>query len=238
MITATPDTQRFNRSDSEFLTILTTEHYNLQSARSATISDSNGRAGLFLSSVSSSLVALAFIGQAAQFGKAFRVFGLVLFPVLLALGLFTFERVLQSAVEDIVYAYGITRIRHYYAEMAPDAAPYFVLSTHDDGPGMMRDMGARGGFGQLFLTTAGMIGVLDSALAGVFAALLTDTLVTHALAVGTALGLAVFAVSLVSHFWYQRDAFLRMNRNHAPLFPSPPESAPREADTLAGESQY
>ncbi len=236
-MTATPNKNQFTRTDGEFLTIMTTEHYNLQSARSATISDSNGRASLFLSSVSSSLVALAFIGQAAQFGTAFRVFGLVLFPVLFALGLFTFERVLQSSVEDIVCAFGINRIRHYYAEMAPDAAPYFVLSTHDDGAGMMGNIGVRNGFGQLFLTTAGMIAVIDSALAGVFAALLTDTLLTHTLAVGTALGLVVFAVSLACHIWYQRDTFLRMNRNHAPLFPSPPESAPREADTLAGESQ-
>jgi len=145
----TPNPQ-FHRSDTAFLTVLTTEHYNLQSARFATISDSNGRASLFLSSVSSSLVALAFIGQAAQFGEAFRVFGLVLFPVLCVLGLFTFKRVLQSAVDDIVYDFGINLIRHFYAEMAPDATPYFVLSTHDDGTGMMRAMGARNGFGQLF----------------------------------------------------------------------------------------
>jgi len=216
----TPNSQ-FHRSDSAFLTILTTEHYNLQSARFATISDSNGRASLFLGSVSSSLVALAFIGQAAQFGEAFRVFGLVLFPMLGVLGLFTFKRVLQSAVDDIVYDFGINLIRHFYAEMAPDAAPYLVLSTHDDGTGMMRAMGARSGFGQLFLTTAGMISVITSALVGVFVSLLLDTLVTHSLTVVTACGLVVFALSVAMHLMYQHEAFRRMSSDNPPRFPSP-----------------
>ena len=49
-------------------------------------------------------------------GTAFFVFSLVLVPSLLLMGLITFERVLQSAIEDLTYARGITRIRHLYLE--------------------------------------------------------------------------------------------------------------------------
>lgn len=67
--------------------MLTTEHFTLQGARSATISDASGRANPFLGSVSLALVALALVGQASQMGTPFFVFGLVLFPTLLLLGL-------------------------------------------------------------------------------------------------------------------------------------------------------
>jgi hypothetical protein len=40
---------------------LTTEHFVLQTARTATIQEANWRASLFLTSVSSSTIALAFI---------------------------------------------------------------------------------------------------------------------------------------------------------------------------------
>ncbi len=47
----------------ELIAIVTTEHYNLQSGRSATIAEANGRATLFVGAVSSALVALALVGQ-------------------------------------------------------------------------------------------------------------------------------------------------------------------------------
>lgn len=40
------------------LTALTTEHFVLQTARSTTVSEANGRSSLYLTSVSSALVAL------------------------------------------------------------------------------------------------------------------------------------------------------------------------------------
>jgi hypothetical protein len=42
---------------------LTTEHFNLASARAGTISETNGRASVFLGSVSAALVAVALAGQ-------------------------------------------------------------------------------------------------------------------------------------------------------------------------------
>src|SRR5215468_8474021 len=149
----------------QVISIMTTEHYNLQSGRAMTISDANGRASLFLGTVSTSLVALAFVGQISRsdagLGQAFYVFALVLFPSLVFLGLVTFERVLQSGIEDLVYARGINRIRHLYQEHAPEMQPYFILSAHDDDAGVMGNSAMRWGVWPMFLSTASMIAVIN-----------------------------------------------------------------------------
>jgi hypothetical protein len=76
----------------------------LQSSRALAVSDANGRAALFLGTVSSTLIALAFIGNIShigtQLGTAFYMFALVLFPALFFLWLVTFDSVLQSAIQD------------------------------------------------------------------------------------------------------------------------------------------
>src|SRR6516162_3991626 len=99
---------------SQLVSIMTTEHYNLQTGRSMTISEANGRSSLFVGAVSSGLIALTFVGQISHLGTAFFVFSLVVLPTLFLMGLITFERVLQAGSADVVYARGISRIRHLY----------------------------------------------------------------------------------------------------------------------------
>ena len=93
------------------LQALTTEHFTLQTARSATIADSNGRSALYLSTVTGAVVALAFIGQVAHVGQVFFLFALALLPALIVLGVLTYLRLVQTAIEDLFYARAINRIR-------------------------------------------------------------------------------------------------------------------------------
>ncbi len=69
------DIQSHDKHHPSLIQIMTTEHYNLQAGRSLTLSDANGRAGFFLGTVSSSLIALAFVGNithvGSQLGTAF-----------------------------------------------------------------------------------------------------------------------------------------------------------------------
>ena len=92
--------------EQRLLAALTTEHFTLQTARSATIMESNGRSALFLSTVSSAVVALAFIGQVADVGQPFFLFALAVLPTLFFLGLLTYLRLTQSATEDLLYSPG------------------------------------------------------------------------------------------------------------------------------------
>src|SRR5215218_6276397 len=66
----------------KMLQIMATEHSVLQAGRSATIFETGGRITVFLGTVSSALIALAFVGQISRLGTAFFAFALVLLPTL------------------------------------------------------------------------------------------------------------------------------------------------------------
>ena len=119
---AQPEVQ--NHNSPAVVTFMTTEHFVMQTARSAGIAELNGRAGFYLATVSSGLIALAFTGQLSRLGTAFYVFGLVLLPTLAFVGVTTFERALRNRVEDAQLASRINRIRQYYFDAAPQVARY------------------------------------------------------------------------------------------------------------------
>ena len=83
---------------------MTTEHFVLQGAGAATIAESTGRASMFLAALSGGLVALGLVATASSLGAAFYGFGLVLLPTLALVGLVTFERALQTSMEETEYA--------------------------------------------------------------------------------------------------------------------------------------
>jgi hypothetical protein len=202
---------------SQLVSIMTTEHYNLQTGRAMTISEANGRSSLFVGAVSSGLVALAFVGQISHLGTAFFLFSLVVLPTLLFMGLITFERVLQSGLADFMYAIGINRIRHLYLEYAPQMQPYIILSPHDDGEGSLARKTIHPSWWQVFLTTAGMIAVINSVLAGSFVGLLLAAF-TLPLWACTSAGVVTCFVSVGIHQRYQSGQWMRVKR----LFPSQP----------------
>jgi hypothetical protein len=210
----------------QVVAIMTTEHYNLQTGRAMTISDANGRASLFLGTVSTSLVALAFVSGisrvGAGLGQAFYVFALVLFPALVFLGLVPFERVFQSAVEDITYAHGVNRIRHLYQEYAPEMRPYFILSTHDNATSVMASLALRPGWAQTFLSMAGMIAVITSVLVGGFVGVLLAALFDLPLFVAVGAGIIAFLASLWALQRYQWTQWRRNAQALQVLFPSVP----------------
>jgi hypothetical protein len=85
-ISETPLLQDLDGRLGPAVSMATTEHFNLQTARAATISEANGRANIYLAAVSSNLIALAFVGQMSQLGRAFYAFSLLLLPVLAFVG--------------------------------------------------------------------------------------------------------------------------------------------------------
>jgi hypothetical protein len=74
------------------LQILTTEHWSLLASRNLAWNESFTRAGMFLSTLSASIVALGLIAGVSRFGDAFMVFALVILPIDLFIGLGTWLR--------------------------------------------------------------------------------------------------------------------------------------------------
>src|SRR6185312_15804649 len=102
---------------------VTTEHFTLQGARTAAITESTSRATIFIGSVSAGLVALGLIAAATRIGTAFYAFGLILLSTLSFLGFVTLDRVLQSGIEELHYVERIARLRAYYFDFAPELTP-------------------------------------------------------------------------------------------------------------------
>jgi hypothetical protein len=208
---------------SQLVSMMTTEHYTLQTGYAISTSEVNGRSSLFVGAVSSALIALAFVGQISHLGTAFFVFSLVVIPTLLFMGLITFERTLQANSATLKYARGMNRIRHLYLEYAPQMKPYFILSSHDDMRGILGDMGVTHPhvWWEGFFSAAFMIAMITSVLAGSFVGLLLAA-ITLPLAVTTSAGVVAFLVSVGLHLRYQWRKWVFLNRNQPILFPSQP----------------
>jgi hypothetical protein len=186
------------------VTFVTTEHFTLQGARSSTISESTGRASVFLGAVSGGLIALGLVATAAKTGVAFYMFGLILLPTLAFVGLATFHRVLQSGIEDLAYARRIAQLRDYYFEHAPELAGYLL------NPGESLPTPGLGiGLWQQFVTVAGMIAVITSVLAGSAGGLLAAVLSGHSLVAALVTGVVVAGVALTGLMRQQDAAWVR-----------------------------
>lgn len=73
---------------------------------------------------------------------------------------------------------------------------------------------------QVFLTTPGMIGVINSLIARVFCGLLVSFLFGLALAVCVAIGIIGFVLFLLAFYRYQWTRWERVQRSLVSLFPS------------------
>jgi hypothetical protein len=206
----------------ELLTALTTEHFTLQGARSQTVSESSSRATLYVMAVSSTLVGLGFIGQVSQVGDVFDIFALTVLPTLYVLGLFTFVRLVEASVEDVLYGRAINRIRNYYLELAGDQARLFVLSGHDDPAGVLANMGLSPTRWRLYFTTATMIAVINSVVGGAAVALALGVAFDASLGVAAAAGGVVALVSLLVMRRVDYRMHVAGRARTEVLFPSPP----------------
>jgi hypothetical protein len=187
------------------ISFITTEHFTLQGARSQTIAESTGRASMFLASVSGGLVAWGLVATATGAGGGFFAFGLVLLPTLAFVGLVTFERTLQSGIEDLGYARRIARLRAYYFDNAPELAPYLLTV---EPAARLRVQGLRGGYFQGFRTIAGMVGVITAVLVGAEAGLAVIE-AFDAPAASFAAGGVIALVVLIGLMMYQRRVWAR-----------------------------
>jgi len=160
---------REGRRRSELMQALTTEHFTLQSARSSTVSESAARSSLYLTTLSSAVVALALAAQASTFGQAFVIFALTVLPVVFFLGLVTYGRLLQSGVEDTIYARAISQIRRFYEAIDPSQAGYFHEVFHDRAG--LQAVGLYRRHWQQFLAAAAMVAMVNAVVGGVFVAI-------------------------------------------------------------------
>jgi hypothetical protein len=206
------------------LQILTTEHWSLLAARSLVYTEAMSRTSIFVAALTGSVVALALVAQADDFGSGFVAFALVLLPVVYFLGIVTLVRLGQVNYENALWVQGMNRIRHAYLQIAPELEKYFVASPYDDEAGvLLTSLAVRTSLPRLqpFVSAPGVVAVLDSVVAGAGAGIAAFALglgIAGAVMAGVA-GFLLSAAFIAT--WVQRVALPR-GRALNPMFPSPP----------------
>jgi hypothetical protein len=208
------------------LQILSTEHWSLLASRSLAWNESFSRAGMFLTTLSGAIVALGLVGGATGFGEAFSVFALVILPVVLFIGVATWIRLSASNYHEALCVIGMNRIRAAYLQLAPDLERYFVMSAHDDFPGIGVTMGVQPGGGrgfwlaQMLAGTPTVVAILDAVLVGTIVAIAlqrTGASPTTILLVGA----GGFIVTVALQRWYVQRGIDKLQSGLRPLFPTP-----------------
>jgi hypothetical protein len=208
------------------LQILSTEHWSLLASRSLAWNESFSRTGMFLSTLTGAIVALALVAQASAFGEGFTIFALVILPVVLFIGVTTYMRLSGSNYHDVLCVVGMNRIRAAYLELAPELTRYFVMSAHDDVRGVQLTQGVQPGGGLMqaahFLAaTPVLVVVINGVIGGVIVALLLIR--AGAAGAGVGLGVVGFLVVVGLHSLYARRMIALALHGYSPLFPETPD---------------
>jgi len=186
------------------MSALTTEHFVLQTANSATYTEASARSSLYVMALSSTLVALGFVSGSSE---VLMPFAAMVLPAVFVLGLFTVARLVETALESMHCLRSIARIRAFYRTLGPQAAREFA-PARGRWP-EARDPAQRLGVTLAFFgTTASMIAVVNNVVAGAAAALLTRTLrpATPGWVCAT-VGIGVAVVLTWAFYAYQRWRF-------------------------------
>jgi hypothetical protein len=156
---------------------LATEHWSLLGTRSMVWNEAFSRVSMFLNTLSASAVALALAADASGFGRSFRLFALVLFPIVLFLGVATYLRLCQVNLDDLYLLVAMNRLRQAYVDEVPELKEYFTAGWNDDEPGVWQTLmldqprPARPLL-HAFVTTPTIVATIDAAVAAAGGALL------------------------------------------------------------------
>ena len=197
--------------------ILSTEHWSLLATRSLAWSESFSRASWFVTVVSAAVVALALMANTTDFGLGFRLFALLVIPLLVVIGVATVLRLVQLNAEDVELVIGMNRLRRGYLDLAPELEPYFITGHTEDVAGIMRTYGGRRTrvpATQYLSSIAMLVSVIVAVLFGALAGLVVDSFdgaIEVAVVIGSLAALAaqvaliLVVVQHVNHTWGRRD---------------------------------
>ena len=213
-------------TDPRVITILSTEHWSLLTARSLVYNETFTRGSMFLTLLSASLVALGFVYQGSGGGPEFLAVVVAVLALDLFVGLATLGRIMGASGEEFRALQATARIRHAYLDIAPFVAPYLSTATSDEPDSVLevygQDLGGEVSMllnlGHGLTTMPGMIAALDAALVGGLVGSIGVALGGSA-ALALVLGIGAGIVALfVAMAWGMRT-FSTLNRFSEVRFP-------------------
>lgn len=140
-----------------------TELFVLQSVASSTIAEAGTRSTIYLSTLSSGLVAIGFAGGSPAL---LATLTFTVFPTIFMLGWFTVVRLVDTSVENITVRRRMVRIRQHFVSLHPSGPDLISLDNPRTG-----ELGVRYSRSSFLFTMASMIGTVNSVLGGALVAL-------------------------------------------------------------------
>jgi hypothetical protein len=206
--------QKAGIDDPRALQILTTEHWSLLSTRALGYQEMLGRATIFMAALSGTLVALALLAQATNFGREILPLALALISVALLIGIATFVRSVAINYEDARWVAGMNLLRSAYLQMVPGLERFFVTGHEPEADRLSLSHGSRQRLVNLansLTTTSSVVAALNSVLFGSLASDLS-ALAGAGLTRVVIIGASVSLVSAAVHVWYAA----RFRKGHLP----------------------
>jgi hypothetical protein len=179
----------------EFMSALVTEHFVLQGNSSSTTSEGGSRVSIYLSALSSGLVA---IGFASSSHRALESLAFTVLPVVFILGCFTIVRLTDTSVANVVSQRRMDTITDYYASIHPPLATYFRAG----GAGARRH-GVQYGRWSFLFTMASMVTVVNSVVGGATVALVCALAIKAASPIPVVAGIIAGLVLLAAGLGYE-----------------------------------
>lgn len=180
---------------------MTTEHFTLQSARSIVNGEISSRVTIYFTTLSSVIIAAAFVAQIPNMNQVFILFGSLAFPLVILLGFFTAARLGVLGGMDAMYIRGINRIRHFYIESVSEVDQFLLFPPYDDD----HSIGIYGGWSPAsmrdnLLSAANAVVMSNSIVITVLIGVLTTGYFTMSFVQYLPIGIIVFLVSYVLHY--------------------------------------
>ena len=201
--------------------ILATEHWSLLASRNLAWNEAFARTGMFLSTLSFAVVALALVGQATGFGEEFRLFALIVLPVVLFVGITTSLRLDSANYHDVICVVGMNRIRANYVRIAPSLAPVFVMGLTDDLRGVeltAANPPHRGWLASVLAATPALLAVLNGTLLATIVALLLLQL-RVGLVAAVLIGIVAFIVAFALQAYQWKRDLDKLVAEYEPVYP-------------------
>lgn len=205
--------------------LLSTEHWSLLAARGLIWNEAQSRVSVFLTVLSASMIALAFLADATDFGTPTIIAALVLLPMVFLLGIAAYVRLVDVNIEEFQLMLAMNRLRHAYVDLEPGLKRYLTTGIHDDERGVFKtymvERPSRASFWMYFLiNTPTVVATVNSALAAAMAVVALHA-ANRVQGVVIAGGIAAFVLVWVLLFLLQRRT-LRAFQYDEPRFPTPP----------------
>ncbi len=205
------------------LQVLATEHWGLLATRSMVWNEMFARAGMFLTTLTGAVVALALVAQATEFSTGFLIFALAVLPVVLFVGFASVVRMGRANYYDAICVVGMNRIRHAYLQLTPEVEQFLVMSTHDDIDGINVSSGVKPGasmVGSVLVSSTFVMSVVTAVVGAAIAAVIAQLLgatTPMTVAAGVSGFLTVFGLQT----WLGFREISSGMRTYQPIFPAP-----------------